>query len=100
MGLLPLYAGLISGSAPFIRRVDIWVCALYTQGCWQGIIYTFGSVPRYTGIWPGIIYTFGSVSRYTGIWPGIIYIYIYNTKIYICVCVHMICLSHSRVVPI
>ena len=73
---IPIY-----GSAPFIRRDDIWVWALYTQGCWPGIMYIFGSVPRYTGIWPGIIYT------------SIIQMHIY-------MCVHMICLSHSRVMPI
>ena len=50
MGLRPLYAGTIHGSAPFIRRDDIWVWALYTQGCWPGIMYIFGSLPRYTGI--------------------------------------------------
>src|SRR5438270_5114594 len=89
MGLRPLYAGMINGSGPFIPRdagrglsIYIWVWALYTQGCWPGIKYIFGSVPRYTGIWPGIIY-----------------IHTYNTK-HMYMCVHMSCLSHARVVPI
>ena len=81
MGLRPLYAGTIHGTAPFLRRGDIWVWALYTQGCWPGIMYIFGSLPRYTRIWPGIIY-----------------IHTYNTK-HIYMCVHMSCLSHARVVP-
>ena len=37
MGLGPLYPGTIHGSAPFIRRDDIWVWALYTQGSGQGL---------------------------------------------------------------
>ena len=81
MGLRPLYAGKIHGSAPFIRRDDIWVWALYTQECWPEITYIFGSVPRYIGIWPGMIY-----------------IHTHNTK-HIYMCVHTSCLSHARVVP-
>src|SRR3954469_7422000 len=87
MGLRPLYAGMIYGSGPFIprddswvcvliRRDDIWVWALYTQGCWPRMMYIFGSVPRYTGIWPGMIY-----------------IHIHKTK-HIYVCAHVV--SESR----
>src|SRR4051812_40101010 len=48
MGLRPLYAGTIRGSAPFIRRDDTWVCALYTQGRYMGLY------PLYAGMIMGL----------------------------------------------
>ena len=86
-GLGPLYPGTIHGSALFIRRDDIWVWALYTQGCWPGIKYIYGSgpfIPRDAG---------RGLSTYSGLCPDTqgfgqgLYIYIHITQnIYMCVC--------------
>src|SRR3954463_15566747 len=99
----------IYGSAPFIRRDEIWVCALYTQGRYMGLrpLYVgmiYGSAPfiRRVDTWVCALYT-------QGCWPGIMYIrvcaqihrdlardYIYihiTQNIYMCV--HMSCLSHA-----
>ena len=104
MGLRPLYAGTIHGSAPFIRRVDIRVCALYTQGWYQSLRPSYaglicGSVPsmhRDTG--QGLYIHSGLCPDTQGFGQGW-YTYIHITQ-NIYVCVHMSCLSHARVVPI
>src|SRR3954462_7284162 len=92
MGLRPLYAGTIHGSAPFIRRDDTRVCALYTQG-----LYIRVCALHTQGCWPGIIYS--GLCPYTQGFGQGLYLYIYM-YIHIYVCGYMMCLSYTRVVPI
>src|SRR4051812_25724522 len=92
MGVRPLSAGTIYGSAPFIRRDDIWVCALYTQG-----LYILGSVPFIHRDAGQGFYIRVCAHIHRGLARDYIYIFI---DIYISICGHMMCLSHTRVVPI